>query len=55
MRLVDLDIQYIGGDVVGDVIQRNTRDYRSMGRTFVQPDLIKGRLPKAALFSAGIV
>ena len=49
MRMVDLDTQYIGGDIVGELIKKNKRNYGDAKRSFVRLDLIKDRLPRADL------
>jgi hypothetical protein len=50
MQYVDLEgIKYIGGDIVGDIIQKNILLFQSPDRTFLQIDIIKDQLPKADL------
>ena len=49
MKLVDLDIQYIGGDIVAKLINKNRRQYAGAKRKFVQMDIIHDRLPNVDL------
>jgi hypothetical protein len=49
MKLVDLDVQYIGGDIVAGLINNNKRKYAGAKRKFVHMDLIHDRLPKVDL------
>ena len=46
MQHVDLgQVEYIGVDIVPELITRNRRMFGSKGRTFMQRDIIKQRLP----------
>lgn len=48
MRHTDLGaVEYIGADVVPDLITRNRRLYGRAGRRFVVRDIVKSRLPRA--------
>lgn len=49
MEKVDLGIDYIGADVVPDLIERNRQAYVRPGRTFVTLDLCQDKLPKVDL------
>ncbi len=49
MRLVELNVDYIGADVVDELIQQNRAAYGSARREFVQRDLLHDPLPKADL------
>ncbi len=49
MKLVDLDIEYIGGDIVAKLITINKRKYAGAKRKFFYMDLIHDRLPKVDL------
>jgi hypothetical protein len=48
MKEVDLgEIQYIGGDIISDLVERNQRLYSSPLRTFQRLDLTTSALPRA--------
>jgi hypothetical protein len=47
MRLLDLDIDYIGGDIVAELVERNRRQYENERRRFMRIDLVQDDLPKA--------
>lgn len=50
MKNVDLiNVDYIGSDIVNDLIEKNTGKYGRDGLHFQQLDLIKDRLPKVDL------
>lgn len=50
MRHVDLDgIDYIGGDIVADIVATNQGNYGGSGKCFVQLDLLKDPLPDCDL------
>lgn len=50
MQQVDLSgIDYLGADIVGEVVQRNRKEYTATGRNFEKLDLIKDPLPTADL------
>ena len=49
MKLIELDTQYIGGDIVADLIKKNKREYSSKKRKFVHMNIIHGHLPKVDL------
>jgi hypothetical protein len=47
IRHVDLKLdRYVGGDIVGSLVDTLQREYGGSGREFVQVDVIKDRLPK---------
>ena len=48
MKHVDFNgIEYIGGDIVGDLIKLNNASYANAGRSFLRVDIIKDDLPEA--------
>lgn len=49
MRLVDLNVDYIGADVVDELILQNQRAYGNDRRKFVQRDVLEDSLPAADL------
>jgi len=50
MRLVDLEnINYIGGDIVSDIVSDNNDRYLTPARRFLVCDITKDRLPRADL------
>lgn len=49
MRLVELNVDYIGADVVDELIRQNRSAYGSDRRRFVQRDLLEDPLPTADL------
>ena len=49
MREVELDLDYVGADVVSDLIARNQEVYGGQRRTFVVCDEIRQRPPQADL------
>jgi SAM-dependent methyltransferase len=49
MRLVDLNVEYTGADIVDDLIRQNERAYGNGRRKFVQRDLLTDALPTADL------
>lgn len=50
MKTLDLiDINYIGADIVNDLIQKNTKQYGRENLHFQNLDLLKDRLPKVDL------
>jgi hypothetical protein len=49
MRTLDLDIDYTGGDVVPDLIERNNAHYGSDKRRFMVIDIAGGDLPRVDL------
>jgi len=49
MRLVPLDIDYIGGDIVAELIARNQEQYGDSRRQFLRIDLLRDPLPAADL------
>lgn len=46
MNHVDLDITYIGGDIVKEIIESNNKLYKKDNRSFIVLDLIQDTLPK---------
>ena len=50
MRLVDLaSVEYIGGDVVPELVQQNVRLYADAGRRFLAMDMLRDTLPRVDL------
>jgi SAM-dependent methyltransferase len=49
MRLVDLSVDYIGADVVDELIRQNQKAYGNARRRFIQRDLLQDPLPTADL------
>lgn len=50
MKEVDLEgVNYIGGDIVGQLIERNSQLWTNERRSFVQIDLMTSQLPRADL------
>jgi len=49
MKLVDLDIVYIGGDIVGKIVEKNQKQYGNDRRKFIKVDIVKDRLPESDL------
>lgn len=49
MRTVNLDVDYTGGDIVDEIIERNAELYGGAKRKFIRVDLIRDDLPKADL------
>jgi len=51
MKMVEMDIEYIGGDIVSDLTNNNQKKYgsRSKNRRFIPLDIIRDKLPKADL------
>ncbi len=49
MKSVGLDIDYIGGDIVDELIQDNQRRYGGDGRRFMHLDLLQDELPPVDL------
>jgi hypothetical protein len=49
MRFVDLEIPYVGGDIVTDIVKRNERQYANHNRKFIKIDLVKDSLPATDL------
>ena len=50
MRHVDLGgVEYVGADVVPELVERNRRAYAGPGRSFVVADVARDRLPRADL------
>jgi hypothetical protein len=49
MKTVDLKIQYIGADIVADLVKSNQGQYGIDKRKFVQLDLIRDSLPQVDL------
>jgi hypothetical protein len=47
MRHVELDVDYVGADVVRELVEENTRQYAGTRRRFVHCDLLEDELPKA--------
>jgi hypothetical protein len=49
MRLLPLDIDYIGADIVASLVTDNQRRYGSERRWFLRLDLLAAKLPRADL------
>jgi hypothetical protein len=50
MKEVDLgSVQYFGADIVGDLVEENTKKYANKQRSFFQADLTDSPLPEADL------
>jgi SAM-dependent methyltransferase len=50
MRLTELpSIEYVGADIVPDVVRENNLRHAAAGRRFVQADMLAGPLPRADL------
>jgi hypothetical protein len=49
MRLVEMDVEYIGGDIVDELIIANQNKYSSLGRRFIHVDLLRDELPNVDL------
>lgn len=50
MRHVDLSgIEYVGADIVPQLVARNEREFGGEGRRFIEADLTRGPLPQADL------
>src|SRR5262249_19820727 len=49
MKTLDLDVDYIGADIVDALIERNTQQFANERRRFVQLDLQRDALPKVDL------
>jgi SAM-dependent methyltransferase len=49
MRLVETDADYVGADIVAELIERNQRAYGSERRRFICIDLCRDALPRADL------
>lgn len=49
MKMIDMNIEYIGGDIIADLIENNRRQYASDNRKFLVLNLIRDSLPKADL------
>ena len=49
MNLIDMDIDYVGGDVVPRIIRTNQRKYGNARRNFIDLDIIRDILPRADL------
>ncbi|MBM2829554.1 MAG: hypothetical protein HW411_344 [Gammaproteobacteria bacterium] len=49
MKLVKMDVEYIGGDIVDELISDNQMKYGSASRRFIYLDLLQDELPKVDL------
>lgn len=47
--LPDLGVDYVGGDIVSEIIDKNNRSFRQDGVRFIQIDITSDELPKADL------
>ena len=43
------DIEYVGGDIVGDLVDKNKKSYQKAHRIFMQLDLMRSELPDVEL------
>jgi len=49
MKLVEMDVEYIGGDIIDELIRDNQRRYGRAGRKFIYLDLLQDTLPNVDL------
>jgi hypothetical protein len=49
MKLVQLDADYVGGDIVDELIADNQKKYGAQSRRFINLDLLQDELPKVDL------
>jgi hypothetical protein len=49
MKLLEMDVEYIGGDIVEEVIRDNQMQYGNSRRRFMNLDLLQDKLPKVDL------
>lgn len=49
MQHVDTDIEYIGGDIVAEIVDLNNQKYGARNRRFLRLDVCEDRLPKVDL------
>ena len=49
MATLELDIEYIGGDIVSELVIENQKKYGAGNRKFIHLDLIRNKLPKSDL------
>jgi hypothetical protein len=49
MNMIQMDIEYIGGDIIAELIENNRRQYGSANRRFLLLNLIRDSLPKTDL------
>jgi hypothetical protein len=49
MKTLELEIDYIGGDIVSELIKRNQEKFTNEHRKFINLDLLSDRLPKMDL------
>jgi len=49
MQLVPLEVQYLGGDIVADMVRDNIHTFSNDKRMFFRMDIIKDPLPRADL------
>ena len=49
MRLLDLDVEYTGGDIVEEIVETNRERYATDRRRFLRLDLLNDDLPRADL------
>jgi hypothetical protein len=49
MRLLDLDVEYTGGDIVEEIVETNRERYATDRRHFLRLDLLNDDLPRADL------
>ena len=49
MRTLGLEVDYIGADIVGDLIEHNREKYADAYQKFTKQDLLRDRLPAVSL------
>ncbi len=49
MKLVEMDVEYIGGDIIDELVKNNQKRYGSNRKRFISLDLLKDELPKVDL------
>lgn len=49
MKMIELDVEYIGGDIVPDLIEKNQTQYGSSHHRFIRLNLIQDPLPRSDL------
>lgn len=49
MRLLDLNVNYTGGDIVAELIERNRELYETERREFIVIDIVQDDIPRADL------
>ena len=49
MKLVEMDVEYIGGDIVDELVRNNQEQYGSNSHRFINLDLLQDELPRVDL------